>query len=342
MKKKIFILIALLVLILVVILQKPLATHFKIALFITEEFPQIPIKPLGLVTGQPNHQRIELDSSNGKVVADLYLPRGGDQKSAIIVAMGVRTQEKDKPLIRKFSDTMARLGYVVFWPRLDSLDRGESLPEESETFIEGFKYLQTQPLVNSDRISSMGFSVGSSTALVAASDPQIAKDVYSLIFFGGQFDIFEYLRSLASKNYQVDGQTISWNAADDARNHAKSLLLAKEATETAKIFEESEKDKIDKILSEAPDEEKERLKKYSPKEYVGQFKGRLFIMHDKADHYVPYVESVKLNQAFANQVEAFVITDLFEHVQPNRPLNGQTLGELFKLYGFLYQVLNYL
>lgn len=284
------------------VFHRQLITHAKIILFITEEFPQIPVKPLGLISLSPFQNKMELESNNGKIVGDLFIPVEPGKKGAVIVAMGIKTADKDKPLLLKFADTMARLGFVVLWPRLAVLDQGISLPEEPETFIEAFKYLEGK----SERISFVGFSVGSSIAYVASADPQIRDQVHSLVFFGGYFDIFEYFLAL-------DGKT-SWQPQPDAVNHAKTLLAAKNvATSSAS-----------------------ELKEYSPKEFVSDFQAKIFILHDKSDTYVPYTESVRLFQALPKeQVAAYHISDLFEHVQPNRPIN---LAELAKLYGFLYEV----
>lgn len=300
------------------VFQKQLTTHFKIVLFITEEFPQISIKPLGVVSLRPFRQELELDSLNGKIVGDLFLPVGADKKPAVILAMGVKTSEKDQPLLFHFAETMARLGYVTFWPRLEVLDRGESLPEEPETFIESFKYLAGLPQTDSARITFVGFSVGSSTSFVASVDPQIRNKVHGLVFFGGYFDIFEYLLAL-------DRQT-SWQPHLDAVNHAKTLLAAKGiATPSANLAQNKDAD---------------RLKKYSPRELVSDFKTKIFILHDKSDTYVPYTQSIKLYEAMSkDQIGAYHISDLFEHVQPNRPIN---IRELAKLYGFLYKVFYYL
>lgn len=340
-KGKVLRLCLLAIFLLIVFLYQSLATHAKILLFISEEFPQIPFKPLGTITKSPLYQKVKFESVSGEIVADLFVPANGRPKSAIVVAMGIKTAQKDKPLILKFADTMARLGYVTIWPRLEVLDQGTSLPEQPETFIEGFKYLAEFPQTDPGRITFVGFSVGSSVALVAAADPEIANQVHGLVFFGGQFDIFDYLLSLASKTYQVDGERVKWNAAEDARSHARGLL--KEATQTAKIFEVSNIEEMQTILAQVPDQEKENLKRYSPKEYVSKFQGKLFILHDKTDHYVPYVESVKLNEALgARGDQVFVLVDLFEHVQPNKPLSWQNLKELAKLYGFLYQVFSFL
>lgn len=359
-KRKYLLLIFLIILIIVLIFHKQIGTHIKIILFITEEFPQIPIKPLGLITQKPQHNKIELQSINGRIVGDLFIPKGSSKESAVILAMGVKTQEKDKSIVLHFAQTMARLGYVVFWPRLDSLDRGISLPEEPETFIEAFKYLEGNPSTHSintqgrtewnrsttslrvdkSRITFVGFSVGSSTAFVAISDPKIQDKVHSLVFFGGYFDVFDYLLALATKTITDDGSVIPWEPDKDALNHAKSLLEAKGAKEVLKIFEATSSSQAAQILKDAPEGEINGLKRFSPNQNLDQFKAKIFILHEKSDSLVPYVESVKLNQALLQKKDkVFLLVNLFEHVQPNRPIN---LGELVKLYGFLYKVFSQL
>ncbi|MDP3974002.1 MAG: hypothetical protein Q8P92_04170 [Candidatus Daviesbacteria bacterium] len=343
-RSKYLVLFLLLIILAGVIFQKQLSTHLKIILFITEEFPQIPVKPLGLITQSPQHEWVEFDppAGGGKVVADLYIPHAAyvKDRSAVILAMGVKTDEKNKTLIRHFADTMARLGYVVLWPRLEVLDKGQSLPEEPATFVEGFKYLQNLCYfdlsslrmqgsnkqdssskldsrlrgndnceVDTIRISFVGFSAGSSIAFVASSNPEISDKVHALVFFGGYFNIFDYLAAL-------DGET-PWIPHPDAVSHAKTLLVAKGVSSSSA-----------------------QLNQYSPQEFVSNFKARLFILHDKSDTFVPYLESEKLSQALPKEsIGAYAITDLFEHVQPNRALTRENIQELFKLYNFLYKTL---
>lgn len=341
MSRRQYLLLLLLVILLVgVIFQKQLATHLKIALFITEEFPQIPVKPLGILTANPQHEKVDFETSNGKVVADLFIPKAQGKKPALIVAMGIKTAEDDKPLILKFSDTLSRLGYVVFWPRLKVLDEGVSLPEEPETFIKSFEYLSGQDFVKREKISFIGFSVGSSVAMKAAEDPTINDKVHGLIFFGGYFDVFDYYVSLSTKTTKLNGQILPWDPAPDAVDHAKGLLKTRGADRLIKIFEATSSAQAYNLIKGAPQDEIDGLKKYNPKEKPDQFKASIFILHDKSDTYVPYVESIKLDRALSQHPnKTFLITDLFEHVQPNRPIN---IGELVKLYGFLYKVFSFL
>lgn len=324
MKTKVSFFLLMLIFALGVIFLKPLITHIKVILFISEQFPQIPLKPLSVLTSEPLHSKIQFDSPNGKVVADLIVPKKPQLRPALILAMGVKTQEKDKIILLNFAKTLGRLGYVVFWPRLEILDKGVSSFEEPETFIKSFEYLSELDVVDKKRISFVGFSVGSSIALVAAEDERISEKLHSLVFFGGYYNLADYLAALADK-------TDNWQPAEGAVSHV--LEIAKE-----KKWGESLKDLL-------ADQETQSavFRKLSPSQNLKNFKARIFIIHDKNDPYVPYTESIKLDHSLPQAVKkSFVLLNLFEHVQPKKGISWEIAKELTRLYWFLYQVFLYL
>lgn len=323
MKNKTFLFLLALIFALGAIFFKPLMTSLKVILFISEQFPQIPLKPLSVLTSAPLHSKVQFDSPNGKIVADLIVPKKPQPKPALVLAMGVKTQEKDKAILLNFAKALARLGYVVFWPRLEILDKGVSSFEEPETFIKGFEYLSELDIVDKTRISFVGFSVGSSVAMVAAEDARINNLLHSLVFFGGYYNLADYLKALANK-------TDAWQPAEGAVSHV--LEIAKE-----KKWGESMND-----LLAAQETQSEVFRKLSPSQNLKDFRARIFIVHDKSDSYVPYTESIKLERSLPKNIKkTFVLLNLFEHVQPKKELSWQIVSELGKLYGFLYQVFYY-
>lgn len=300
------------------VFQKTLATHLKVFFLLTQEFPQIKIKPLGWVTPQPQQQTVELENLNGHpVVVDMFSP-GQKRYPAVILTMGVKTAEKDKPVILGFAQTLARLGYVVAWPRLKILDEGVSQMEEPETFLTIFEYLERHPQVLPQRISFIGFSVGSSIAMVAAQDSQIAEKVHGFVFFGGYYDLFDYLVSLESKIASFGGEEITWEPAEGATSHLQEIL-------------------------ENVDPQREKLEKLNPAKNINNFQARIFILHERSDSYVPYLESAKLNQALEGRVpKTYLLVNLFEHVQPAKKVSFEVLGEFLKLYRFITGILEFL
>ena len=321
--------------ILVLLFFQPIIATTKVLLLISEQFPQIPLKPLHLLTNQPKHEQVNFGEG---IIADLFLPASRGEPNqptpnpALILAMGVRTNEKDKPILLGFADTLARLGYVVIWPRLEDLDKEIVKYERLQTFIKAFEYLEQHSSVERNRISYIGFSVGSSLAMAAAEDPGINNQVRSVVFFGGYYNIFDYLKALATKSFVLDGQNIAWNPAEDGVNHAKGIL-EKEGLELEQF----------KKVEEIPQSQKNALLRFSPDQRIENYKAPIFIMHEKADNYVPYVESIKLRQALAGKVAlTFHLANLFEHVQPKQGFSTQLLSEFIGLFGFLHKVFLYL
>lgn len=321
--------------------------HVKAMLLLTQVLPQIPVKPLGLLTDTPAYRRVTLDSPHGPIVADMFtpVPRFGGiaarSEPALMLAMGVKTKASDRVQLLALARTFSRLGYVVLWPRLATLDRGLSLPESPETFVRGVRYLARLRVVDPRRIFIVGFSVGSSLALVAATDRRITGVVRALVFFGGYYDIFDYLTSLATGTVVVNGRVVPWRPDRQAVGHVKELLRNERATAVARIFTARTRAQAQAILRAAPPAETAFLRAMSPSYHLKDFRGRIFILHDRSDHFCPYVQSAMLNQALGARVPTrYLISDLFAHTLPKSGMSWQVVGEGGALYGFMHAALS--
>lgn len=316
-------------LLLFLILMFPsLSAATKVFLFISEQFPQISVKPLHFLTAQPKH---ELLKPTKGIITDLFVPNGTNKKPALIVAMAVRTKEKDRPILYRFSETLARLGYVVMWPRLEALDEKKVTFDNPETFIESFRYLGQRKDVDKKRISFVGFSVGSSVAMLAAEDVGINRNVHSVVFFGGYYNILDYLTSLATSTMIINGQSTTWQPQQGALDHANGIL------ESHGLRLQQFKNGL---LSNS---EKDKLLQYSPDQKIENFNASIFILHDKSDSYVPYAESIKLRKALEGKVPiTYHLANMFEHVQPKKGFSAEQIKEFLNLFGFLYKVFLFL
>ncbi len=335
MNKKIWVISAIVFIIFLISLfflfLKPLTAGAKVLLFISEEFPQIPVKPLHLITQRPQQEYVVFGKDQ-KIIADIISPHVKGSHPALILSMAFRTQEKDKPLILGLADSLARLGYVTMWPRSQAIEDQVLKFEDPKVFAESFDYLSQRPEVDKKRISFVGFSAGSSIAMVAATDPVIADRVRSLLFFGGYYNLLDYFTAIASEQIIIDGRPVDWKPNDGAIDHAKEVLKSKGAT--LDVFKKGT------VVS---DEIKAQLIPYSPHVNIKNFKARLLILHDKADSSVPWVESEKLKKAAEAEVmTTYHITSLFEHIQPKKGFSPQILSEFAGLFGFLHQAFMYL
>lgn len=329
--------------------HRSVATHAKALLLLSAQFPQIPVKPLTAITLEPSYEQVTLDTKNGKVVMDIVFPKKRERavdklkKPVLILAMGVKTSEKDKVVIMDFAKQLARIGYIVLWPRLETLNKGISGFERPETFIAAFRHAEAMEQVDKERISFVGFSIGSSIAFVAAANFSIADKVHGQVFFGGYYDVFAYLRSVATRSIALEGWEASWEPAEGVITHLREIAQETKSETLGLFAEKHTLEEVDEILKTMPKREIETFKRLSPKEHLAQFKTPIFILHEKSDTFVPYSESIKLYQALPQDiVKKFTVVNLFEHVQPKEGFSTEIIGEFYKLYGFLYEALRYL
>ena len=324
-------LLLLTVLVIFLISINPLAAAAKVVLLIAQEFPQIPFRPLHNITQDPIVEKVQFSPSpdGAKAVGDLFIPKNVNIKPAIIVAMGLKTSDKDRPILLGFCETLARLGYVVLWPRSVDLENDVIKLEEPQTFIDSFNFLKERDDVDKNRISYVGFSVGSSLALVAAEDEKINEYVRSVVFFGGYYSILDYLSSLSTNTIVLDKQTTRWQAAKSAVDHAQRTL-EKEGL-LLNMFDK--KNLLDPELAG-------RLSRFSPDQNIDSVNAKIFILHEKSDTFVPYTESIKLKQALEEKGKSYDyhLANLFKHVQPKEGISVEMINEFSGLFVFLHKV----
>jgi predicted esterase len=331
------------------LLAGPARAHTRVVLLLSQTLPVLPVKPLALVTAPPAHEQIRLEAAHGRIVVDRFLPAGttgsGEAvpRPALVLAMGIKVSEQDRPILLGLAETLSRLGYVVIWPRLEPLDQGVALPEDPRTFVESVRYLQGLDVADPARISVIGFSVGASIALVAAQDPAIANNLRALVFFGGYYDLLDFLLSLATQTATLDGQQVAWHPSGDALGHVHEILRTKGLTEAADVLQAGSRAEAEALLAAAPQAELAALRQLSPSAGIERVRTRMFILHDKRDEFIHYFESERLHRALPPHVEkTYLPIELFEHVQFGTRLDWATIREASRLYGFLLEVFGYL
>jgi fermentation-respiration switch protein FrsA (DUF1100 family) len=310
----------------------------KTILFATSMLELAPVKLLSHITPAPDRQTVHLPLSysidslrdgEGPVVADLTLPRTRGPHPAILVAIAVLGNDQSRTVLYEFFDTLGRLGYVVLWPRQEALERGEIMIETPRTFLRGFEYLERHADVDPNRISILGFSAGASLALIAAEDPAINDRLDSLVFFGGYYQIESFLSSVALRQAVIDGQPQPWTPDEWIVWYVSQLLEQEGLT-------------LDQFRDWPPGKRVAQLDRYSPDRRIDSFHARLFIVHDRNDHLVPYAESLALRDALGDRTPvAFLLSDLFEHVTvetTREPSVFKLFRDLFRLHDFLLRV----
>jgi dienelactone hydrolase len=329
-------------------------------------FVDLPVSPLKLTTSEPIKEEVTFYYGSEKVKADLYRPGDDERHGAVVVVIGAAPRARTDPRAVRLATSAARAGIVVMIPDLKHLLRDEMVPEEIEALVSAFRYLREQGFVDGERVGYLGFSVGAGMALVAASDPRISDDVAFFGSFGGYYDLGDVIAAVTSETITHNGQREDWNPdgktvqvlrrsliyhVDDAGDRDILTRIFLEDDESARkelgelsprsllIFElldNRDPDRAQELLAELWPEDVAILRRLSPSASIDGLHTELFIVHDRQDKFIPYVESRRLAEAAGEQNDVYYAElDLFRHVDPT--VSANPLAFLADLIEFFFQ-----
>ncbi|MDP9236500.1 MAG: hypothetical protein M3P30_03710 [Chloroflexota bacterium] len=349
------------------------------AIYLPDMVLQVPLpaRPVDLISDAPRRQRVTIDyqSRNGprSIDADLYIPAQGASHQGIVFSMGAPPLSLDDPRLVRIAEDSARAGVVMLVPFSDRLDDIRIEPEEIDALVAEFQYVQRQPQVEPKRVGFFGASVGGSIALVAAADPRIADEVDHVVSFGGYFDALDTFGAIATHRIEYGSVNEAWVPREHAEfvmarqlidridNADDRELLTREFIDGDPPSEEQlatlspigrnaydflanrDPNAVSALIKRLPPDAVADLDYLSPRTSIDKVKAELFIIHDRADPFVPYTESRKLKDALAGRSTPRAHFDelrLFEHVEPKLNQSPETVALdstrlLFRLYQLL-------
>jgi dipeptidyl aminopeptidase/acylaminoacyl peptidase len=222
-------------------------------------------------------------------------------------------------------------------------------PEEIDALVAEFKYVQALPEVDPSRVGYFGASVGGSLALVAAADPRIAGDVDQVVSFGGYYDALDTFGAIATERIEYEDVSETWdprwhakrvmahqliNALEDEQDRemlrawylegddataAELASISPVARNSYEFLTNRDPAAVQELIDRLPAAAIEKLDYLSPRTHVDALDAELFIVHDRADPFIPYTESRRLEEALGEDTSAPAHFDeirLFEHVTP--------------------------
>ncbi len=311
----------------------------------------LPVRPVDLISQAPSRERVTIDyqSRNGprSIDADLYIPADGKQHSGVVFSMGAPPLRLDDPRLVRIAEDASRAGVVMLVPFSDRLDDLQIAPEEIDALVAEFQYVQQLPQVDPKRVGFFGASVGGSIALVAAADPRIADDVDHVVSFGGYFDALSTFGAVATQHIEYESVDEAWVPRIHAEHvvasqlidyladpHDRELLtrmfvddepatpaeiatFGAVARNSYNFLANRDPNAVDGLITKLPPDAVAQLRYLSPETSIANVKAELFIIHDRADPFVPYTESRRLKDAVGNRPRThFDELRLFEHVEP--------------------------
>ena len=339
--------------------------------FLPDLMAELPVRPVTWVTEKPVVERITLTYGDRTMPADVYRPPDGKQHGAIILSPGAPPLEPDDSRLVRLAGDVARAGLVMLVPYSPDLEEELILPREVDALVAAFEYLERQPYVKPDKIGYFGVSIGSSLALLAAADPRINEDVALVVAFGGYYDTYDLLASITTGVISYDGHEESWNPKwhtvkvmaeqviarlDDEKDRemltrifvdeepeptdGRSRLSA-EGRAAYDLLENRDPSRVAELVDRLPAAAREWLRELSLAGGLEGLRAETFVLHDRSDRFIPYVESRRLRDALEGRVKLhYTEVNIFEHVEPTANRAAHLLVvDGSKLFFHVYQIL---
>jgi acetyl esterase/lipase len=241
-----------------------------------------------------------------------------------------------------------------------------------EEIIASYQWLSEQPYVDPERLGIFGASAGAGIALVSASDPRINGDVDFFAALGGYYDLVDLVSAITTETIEYEGETEHWEPwltsvrvlhnsiisylpdpddrdiltrifVDEEEGARESVgSLTSRGREIYDAFDDRDPDRILDFWGEVSPQDVATLREVSPSSAVTALDTELFIMHDRSDPFIPYVESRRLRDATANNGHQvyFAEFDFLNHVEPKNPKNPFAfLADMVKLTYYSWKLM---
>ena len=346
----------------------------RAALFIPQVLPSIPVKPQEWFTRAPVWREVQYPQADGYGVADLYLPGGSGEHSAVLFFQGVVPEGRYDPRVVRLAEGLARAGMVVMIPWSDTQVEERIEPEDVDNLVRAFEYLRGIEEVDPERVGMGGICVGASMSLVAAQDDRIRHHVRFVNFFAGYYDAVDFTKAIGSRSrfgsdyvapWDTDKLTLrvfQYHLIDGVANASdKDLLvrlfyskdedadadsLSPEGAAVYRLLNGVPFDEVDGLMQQLSPRTMEFLQRISPSTNIDKLKARVLIMHDTADRLVPSEESRRLAAALGSDSDtyhtefSFFQKQIQVHVADSGGVGPVDYAEeAFKLYMHMYNIM---
>jgi dipeptidyl aminopeptidase/acylaminoacyl peptidase len=213
--------------------------------------------------------------------------------------------------------------------------------------VASYQWLAQQPYVDNNRLGIFGISAGGGIGLIAAADQRIRSDVDFVAALGSYFDMVDLISAVTTEEIYYGDDTIDWEPRiksvrvlhssiisylederdrdvlrrifidEDGSARQEVGELTDEGQHIYEAFRDKDADRIIAFWTDVSPQDMDTLREISPSTYVANLHTELFIMTDKSDPYVPYVESRRLRDAASgngNEIH-YAEFDFLNHVE---------------------------
>jgi len=297
-------------------------------------------------------QEVTLPATTQPVRGRLYLPHGISRPAGMVLVHGIHHLGIDEPRLMNFAQAAASDGFAVLTPEVAALadyrvDRA-SIP----TIGESAAWLQQR--LGSGPVTIVGISFAGGLSLLAASDPQYAPHIRSLVLMGAYDNLERVVTFLATSEVEFpDGRRAPYRAHDygaavfvyshlgqffpagdlavahdalrdwlwERQADAQALLpkLSPASRATMEVLLTRQIEQLRPKLLEAIQMDRSELSALSLEGKLGSLRVPVFLLHGSTDDIIPSTETLWLEKEIPKPyLRAALITPAFSHVDPDK------------------------
>ncbi|MBI4157250.1 hypothetical protein HY502_00165 [Candidatus Woesebacteria bacterium] len=342
-------------------------TLFEAARFALRIYPVVKNQDVTFKNTTPPAKVFFPDGQN-QTLGLIFTPPKKDKGGAVIVSGGVGMTRENFRFLFKFSEVLAQSGLTIFIPLPNTLLSDIVTQDGIKSYVNAFKFLEKEALIDPLKIGFMGFCAGGSFTILAAQDREIADRVAFVWAFAPYANLFDYYAQGFTQKAYLNGQLRDWTPEEITRrtlikNYLVRLSSQKDREILSDFFLNSQMGKEPQLSKLSPqgkfawellatkDLEKSKtmlkllpqnmqndLQKLSPASQVANLKTQVYIIHDREDPFTPYEESIRLKGALNDKASLAQVTS-FDHTILDKKFSLiQLIKELKLVLAQLYQI----
>jgi esterase/lipase len=264
-------------------------------------------------------------------VVDIYRPQGSRKSSFVMLFPGFTDKGSKDPRLVNFAEALAGAGIGVAIPQSFTIRNSIFTMNDIDRIRDTFTFLQGESYVEPQRIGIIGFSVGGSYALRAASS--LGNRPLFILSLGAYYSLSDLVSSIVTEKAVYDGHERYWKPSPFPKKLLRDYL--DKQIGVAKADEIFSNNGIDfEEFARNNHQFKEKLDELSPSPILSEIKTTVFLMHDKNDGNTPVEDARKIRDALPEDIPVYYAElSIMNHVTPNTYLS-------FDFVKLLWDVLN--
>jgi pimeloyl-ACP methyl ester carboxylesterase len=285
---------------------------------------------VALLTREPTVSEIVIASAP----TTFARPAGDGPWPALVIVNGATPEGRREPTLQRLVRGLARAGYLVALPELPGLPEGRLGEDTVESAVEIARAVADLPEAGDGQVGLVGVSVGTSLALLAAAEPELAGRVRVITGTAPFADLANVVRLATTGYYRRDNLLIRY-ATDPFLADVVARSFPSDLPELEALLANRDPRRFEELYAALPEELRARVNSLSPLTRAAELEMPLELASAPEDRYFPLDEARAL--AAAAPDARVTITSVLAHAVPEPTLSD--LPDLLRFDGWVVRSL---